>query len=81
MQNKSVLTFDLCLPPLPAIRVHAVEPYKKELSIDNLADILRNYRLRDPNSRTVNPLLYLYPDTPMDQAFGQYYTKPGSTAS
>ncbi|XP_067373544.1 signal transducer and activator of transcription 1-alpha/beta-like isoform X2 [Channa argus] len=55
--------------------VHAVEPYtKKELLVMPLPDILYLYSLRAHRSMSTNPLLYLYPDIPKDQAFGRYYT-------
>ncbi|XP_072301303.1 signal transducer and activator of transcription 1-alpha/beta-like [Eucyclogobius newberryi] len=57
------------------VNVHAVAPYtKKELSSMSLPDIIYHYGLRAPQRRTINPLVYLYPDIPKDVAFGPYYT-------
>ncbi|XP_070793937.1 signal transducer and activator of transcription 2 isoform X3 [Pituophis catenifer annectens] len=53
---------------------HSVEPYtKKELEFLSLPDIIRDYQLLAKEVVPENPLLYLYPDTPRDDAFGSYY--------
>ncbi|XP_062390524.1 signal transducer and activator of transcription 1b [Sardina pilchardus] len=58
-------------------KVHAVEPYtKKELAAISFPDILRNYKVMAENNLPINPLLYLYPNTPKDNAFGRYYSRP-----
>lgn len=58
-------------------QVRSVEPYtKKELSAVSLADILRNYRVMAAENVPEDPLRFLYPNTPKDDAFGKYYSKP-----
>uniref|UniRef100_A0AAY4EEE6 Signal transducer and activator of transcription n=1 Tax=Denticeps clupeoides TaxID=299321 RepID=A0AAY4EEE6_9TELE len=58
-------------------KVHSVEPYtKKELTAIPFPDMLRNYRVMTTDNVPFNPLLYLYPNIPKDQAFGRYYSKP-----
>ncbi|XP_068121276.1 signal transducer and activator of transcription 2-like [Hyperolius riggenbachi] len=53
--------------------IHSVAPYtKKDLSIIALTEIIRNYQLIQENIQD-NPLQYLYPDVPRDEAFGKYY--------
>ncbi|KAF4093424.1 hypothetical protein AMELA_G00002050 [Ameiurus melas] len=58
-------------------QVRSVEPYtKKELSAVSLADILRNYRVMAADNVPEDPLRFLYPNTPKDDAFCKYYSKP-----
>ncbi|ETE73886.1 Signal transducer and activator of transcription 2 [Ophiophagus hannah] len=53
---------------------HSVEPYtRKELEFLSLPDIIRDYQLFANEVIPENPLLYLYPDTPRDEALGPYY--------
>ncbi|XP_026535807.1 signal transducer and activator of transcription 2 isoform X2 [Notechis scutatus] len=55
-------------------KFNSVEPYtKKELQFLSLPDIIRDYQLFAIEAIPENPLLYLYPDTPRDEAFGSYY--------
>ncbi|CAL8267253.1 unnamed protein product [Lota lota] len=79
--KEGAITFSWVDRSKGAAHVHAVEPYKKELAISSLADILRNYHLQDTSSKSVNPLLYLYPDIPKDHAFQHYYSKPVEKAN
>ncbi|CAH2224365.1 signal transducer and activator of transcription 2 isoform X1 [Pelobates cultripes] len=54
--------------------IRSVEPYtKRELLHIPLTEILRNYQLMAEENIPENPLKYLYPNIPKDQAFGQYY--------
>ncbi|KAG8452509.1 hypothetical protein GDO86_004337, partial [Hymenochirus boettgeri] len=54
--------------------IHSVEPYtKKELSSIPLTEIIRNYQLLAEENIPENPLKYLYPRIPKDEAFGPYY--------
>ncbi|KAM4795379.1 signal transducer and activator of transcription 2 [Rhinophrynus dorsalis] len=54
--------------------IHSVQPYtKKELSNIPLTEIIRNYQLLAEENIPENPLKYLYPIIPKDEAFGQYY--------
>ncbi|XP_072264509.1 signal transducer and activator of transcription 2 isoform X2 [Pyxicephalus adspersus] len=54
--------------------IRSVEPYtKKELSHIPLTEIIRNYQLLAEENIPENPLKYLYPNIPKDEAFGKYY--------
>ncbi|OXB53641.1 hypothetical protein ASZ78_004029 [Callipepla squamata] len=58
----------------PAFR--AVVPYTSaELASLALPDIIRDYQLLADENIPENPLLFLYPDTPRDEAFGPYYSQ------
>ncbi|KAK7938816.1 hypothetical protein WMY93_002142 [Mugilogobius chulae] len=53
-------------------KVHAIDPFTKdELKQKSLADNIKTFRAKNG---TDNPLLYLYPDIPKDNAFGRYYS-------
>ncbi|NXN71818.1 STAT1 protein, partial [Himantopus himantopus] len=52
---------------------HSVEPYtKKELSAVTFPDIIRNYKVMAAENIPENPLRFLYPAIPKDNAFGKY---------
>ncbi|XP_040196984.1 signal transducer and activator of transcription 2 isoform X2 [Rana temporaria] len=54
--------------------IRSVQPYtKKELSHIPLTEIIRNYQLLAEENIPENPLKYLYPNVPKDDAFGEYY--------
>ncbi|XP_008935719.1 PREDICTED: signal transducer and activator of transcription 1-alpha/beta-like, partial [Merops nubicus] len=56
---------------------HSVEPYtKKELSAVTFPDIIRNYKVMAAENIPENPLRFLYPAIPKDNAFGKYYSRP-----
>uniref|UniRef100_A0A8C5AFF2 Signal transducer and activator of transcription n=1 Tax=Gadus morhua TaxID=8049 RepID=A0A8C5AFF2_GADMO len=56
---------------------HSVEPYtKRELTAVSLADIIRTYKVMAAENIPENPLRFLYPDIPKDQAFSKYYPPP-----
>ncbi|CAN0015404.1 unnamed protein product [Bubo scandiacus] len=58
----------------PAFR--AVVPYTTaELASLALPDIIRDYQLLVEENIPENPLQFLYPDTPRDEAFGPYYSQ------
>ncbi|XP_051977609.1 signal transducer and activator of transcription 1-alpha/beta-like [Xyrauchen texanus] len=58
-------------------QIRSVEPYtKKELSAVSLPDIIRNYRVMAADNVPENPLRFLYPNLPKDEAFQKYYSKP-----
>uniref|UniRef100_A0A8C3T8Z7 Signal transducer and activator of transcription n=1 Tax=Chelydra serpentina TaxID=8475 RepID=A0A8C3T8Z7_CHESE len=60
---------------------HSVEPYtKKELSAVTFPDIIRNYKVMAAENIPENPLSYLYPNIPKDNAFGKYYSRPKETS-
>ncbi|XP_031433688.1 signal transducer and activator of transcription 1-alpha/beta-like [Clupea harengus] len=57
--------------------VHAVEPYtKKELAAISFPDILHHYEVMAASNLPDNPLVFLYPDIPNDNALGRYYSRP-----
>ncbi|XP_030628814.1 signal transducer and activator of transcription 1a [Chanos chanos] len=58
-------------------QIRSVEPYtKKELSAVSLPDIIRNYKVMAAENVPENPLRFLFPDIPKDEAFKKYYSKP-----
>uniref|UniRef100_A0A8C2L3Y7 Signal transducer and activator of transcription n=1 Tax=Cyprinus carpio TaxID=7962 RepID=A0A8C2L3Y7_CYPCA len=58
-------------------QIRSVEPYtKKELSAVSLPDIIRNYRVMAADNVPENPLRFLFPNIPKDEAFKKYYSKP-----
>ncbi|XP_050781524.1 signal transducer and activator of transcription 2 isoform X6 [Gopherus flavomarginatus] len=57
-------------------KVRSVEPYTKvELTSLPLPDIIHDYQLVAAENIPENPLKFLYPSTPRDEAFGKYYTE------
>lgn len=46
-----------------------------ELASLALPDIIRDYQLLVEENIPENPLQFLYPDTPRDEAFGPYYSQ------
>ncbi|NXS77923.1 STAT1 protein, partial [Erpornis zantholeuca] len=59
------------------LQFHSVEPYtKKELSAVTFPDIIRNYKVMAAENIPENPLRFLYPNIPKDNAFGKYYSRP-----
>uniref|UniRef100_A0A673I114 Signal transducer and activator of transcription n=1 Tax=Sinocyclocheilus rhinocerous TaxID=307959 RepID=A0A673I114_9TELE len=56
--------------------VQTVKPFTStDLKQIALPDILCNFRIMVAENIPVNPLCYLYPNTPKDQAFGKYYSE------
>ncbi|XP_043939605.1 signal transducer and activator of transcription 3-like isoform X1 [Protopterus annectens] len=54
--------------------VRSVQPYtKNDLQCIRLVEILRNYQLLAEENIPENPLKYLYPNIPKDEAFGKFY--------
>lgn len=52
----------------------SVEPYtKNRLSALPIADIIRDYKVIAVGIVPENPLKFLYPDIPKDDAFGKHY--------
>lgn len=39
-------------------------------------DIIRNYKVMAAENIPENPLRFLYPNIPKDNAFGKYYSRP-----
>lgn len=59
-----------------------MQPYtKKELSHIPLTEIIRNYQLLAEENIPENPLRYLYPNIPKDDAFGKYYEQRNESKS
>uniref|UniRef100_A0A8C3SZP2 SH2 domain-containing protein n=1 Tax=Chelydra serpentina TaxID=8475 RepID=A0A8C3SZP2_CHESE len=57
-------------------KVRSVEPYTNtELKSLPLPDIIHDYQLVAAENIPENPLKFLYPGTPRDEAFGNYYTE------
>ncbi|KAM9859864.1 signal transducer and activator of transcription 2 [Aulostomus maculatus] len=54
--------------------VKTIQPFTKtDLSQIPLQEIIRNFLILEAENVPENPLLYLYPKTPRDEAFGKYY--------
>ncbi|XP_072435075.1 signal transducer and activator of transcription 1-alpha/beta-like isoform X1 [Chiloscyllium punctatum] len=65
------------ISPSDESQFHSVEPYTKhQLSAVTFPDIIRNYKVMAAENIPENPLKYLYPEVPKDQAFGKYYSRP-----
>uniref|UniRef100_A0A671T406 Signal transducer and activator of transcription n=1 Tax=Sinocyclocheilus anshuiensis TaxID=1608454 RepID=A0A671T406_9TELE len=55
-------------------KTHSVKPYtKSDLASISLPNVIRDYTLTAAQKIPVNPLVYLYPDIPKEDAFGRYY--------
>uniref|UniRef100_A0A673AVL0 Signal transducer and activator of transcription n=1 Tax=Sphaeramia orbicularis TaxID=375764 RepID=A0A673AVL0_9TELE len=64
------------------VKLNSVEPYtKNRLSALPFADIIRNYKVISDGVVPENPLKFLYPDIPKDEAFGRLYNsqRPADT--
>ncbi|XP_050974604.1 signal transducer and activator of transcription 1b [Labeo rohita] len=56
-------------------KTHSVKPYtKSDLASISLPNVIRDYTLTAAEKIPVNPLIYLFPDIPKEEAFGRYYT-------
>ncbi|KAG8510253.1 Signal transducer and activator of transcription 2 [Galemys pyrenaicus] len=56
------------------VLIYSVQPYTKEvLQRLPLTEIIRHYQLLTQENIPENPLCFLYPRTPRDEAFGRYY--------
>ncbi|KAJ8401267.1 hypothetical protein AAFF_G00384980 [Aldrovandia affinis] len=56
--------------------VRTVEPFTKvDLSQVPFSEIIRNFQILQAEDIPENPLKFLYPNTPKDEAFGKYYTE------
>uniref|UniRef100_A0A7N9AQV0 Signal transducer and activator of transcription n=1 Tax=Mastacembelus armatus TaxID=205130 RepID=A0A7N9AQV0_9TELE len=56
--------------------VNTVQPFTKvDLTQIPLHEIIRNFQILETENIPENPLLYLYPDIPRDEAFGKYYSE------
>uniref|UniRef100_A0A673CQ23 Signal transducer and activator of transcription n=1 Tax=Sphaeramia orbicularis TaxID=375764 RepID=A0A673CQ23_9TELE len=62
--------------------VKTVQPFTKDdLSQVPFHEIIRNFQILETDNVPENPLLYLYPNIPKDEAFGKYYTEKGGEDS
>ncbi|XP_053295846.1 signal transducer and activator of transcription 4 isoform X2 [Pleuronectes platessa] len=61
------------------VKFNSVEPYtKNRLSALPFADIIRDYKVISDGVVSENPLKFLYPDIPKDEAFGRLYNSQPS---
>ncbi|KAI4891937.1 hypothetical protein NFI96_021908 [Prochilodus magdalenae] len=62
--------------------VRTVQPFTStDLKQIPFAEILRNFQIMEASNAPVYPLLFLYPNTPKDEAFGKYYSEKTGEAS
>ncbi|XP_036386236.1 signal transducer and activator of transcription 2 [Megalops cyprinoides] len=55
--------------------VRSVQPFTKvDLSQIPFSEIIRNFQILEAENVPENPLKFLYPSVPKDEAFGKYYT-------
>ncbi len=74
--NVRLNTNDLFIFLLATPSVQTVKPFSStDLKQIALPDILCNFRIMVAENIPDNPLCYLYPNTPKDQAFGKYYSE------
>ncbi|XP_033371918.1 signal transducer and activator of transcription 1-alpha/beta isoform X4 [Parus major] len=75
--REGAITFTWVEESQNELQFHSVEPYtKKELSAVTFPDIIRNYKVMAAENIPENPLRFLYPNIPKDNAFGKYYSRP-----
>lgn len=56
--------------------VKTVQPFTKvDLSQIPFQEIIRNFQILEAENIPENPLLYLYPNIPKNEAFGKYYSE------
>ncbi|KAI9522974.1 hypothetical protein NQZ68_032537 [Dissostichus eleginoides] len=56
--------------------IKTVQPFSKvDLCQIPFHEIIRNFQILEAENIPENPLLYLYPNTPKDEAFGKYYSE------
>ncbi|NXA81480.1 STAT1 protein, partial [Thryothorus ludovicianus] len=71
--KEGAITFTWVEESQNELQFHSVEPYtKKELSAVTFPDIIRNYKVMAAENIPENPLRFLYPNIPKDNAFGKY---------
>lgn len=65
--------------PTGKVKFNSVEPYtKSRLSALPFVDIIRDYKVISDGVVPENPLKFLYPDIPKDEAFGRLYNSQRS---
>lgn len=73
------LDLKLYFAPTGDVKFNSVEPYtKNRLSALPFADIIRDYKVISDGVVPENPLKFLYPDIPKDEAFGRLYNSQPS---
>uniref|UniRef100_A0A6Q2X0G5 Signal transducer and activator of transcription n=1 Tax=Esox lucius TaxID=8010 RepID=A0A6Q2X0G5_ESOLU len=56
--------------------IRTVQPFTKvDLAQIPFHEIIRNFQILEAGNVPENPLLFLYPDTPKQEAFGKYYSE------
>lgn len=56
--------------------INTVRPFTKgDLSQIPLHEIIKNFLILEVGNIPENPLMFLYPDVPRDEAFGKYYSQ------
>ena len=56
--------------------VKTVQPFTKDdLKQIPFQEIIRNFQILEADNIPENPLLYLYPNTPKEEAFGKFYSE------
>lgn len=72
------LTSCYALCPSDKVLIYSVQPYTKEmLQSLPLTEIIRHYQVLAEENAPENPLRFLYPRIPRDEAFGSYYQEKG----
>ncbi|KAM8914736.1 signal transducer and activator of transcription 2 isoform 2-T3 [Spinachia spinachia] len=62
--------------------VKTVQPFNKiDLLQIPFCEIIRNFQILEAENIPQSPLLYLYPNTPKDEAFGKYYCEKSGSDS
>lgn len=81
IQNSKLAFFPLTKTFQPFLfvgepEVNTVQPFTKvDLSQIPFHEIIRNFLILELGNIPENPLVYLYPNSPRDEAFGKYYSK------
>ncbi|KAK5872325.1 hypothetical protein PBY51_013039 [Eleginops maclovinus] len=62
--------------------IKTVQPFSKvDLLQIPFQEIIRNFQILEAENIPENPLIYLYPNTPKDEAFGKYYSEKSGADS
>ncbi|XP_064162438.1 signal transducer and activator of transcription 2 isoform X2 [Anguilla rostrata] len=62
--------------------VRSVQPFVKvDLAQIPFSEIIRNFQILEAENVPENPLKFLYPNTPKDEAFGKYYSEKSGADS
>ncbi|XP_055086384.1 signal transducer and activator of transcription 1-alpha/beta-like [Periophthalmus magnuspinnatus] len=75
--REGAITFSWSEHTKNGVTIHAIDPFTiDELAKESLPDIIKTYRTKRNSN---NPLIYLYPDQPKDDAFKRYYSSPSES--